>query len=116
MDDKKRVKMRGKPVGIQFETVLERLPDGTYVGRCPQLPGCVARGKTQKETLKNIEEVIAHFLNTSPGSPLDVVYENVTQPCVHALASFGGQLFASTSRDTVHFSPDGTFGSFITCR
>src|SRR6185503_4702418 len=58
--------------------------------------------------------VIAHFLNASSNSPLELVYENVTQPCVHALASFGGSLFASTSRDAIHFSPDGTFGSFMT--
>ncbi len=41
-----------------FDVVLERGEDGWYVADVPALTGCHTQGKTKKEAMKNIKEVI----------------------------------------------------------
>ncbi len=41
----------------RFLVVIEKV-NGNYSAYCPDLPGCVATGKTREETEKNIHEAI----------------------------------------------------------
>jgi predicted RNase H-like HicB family nuclease len=41
----------------RFLVVIEKA-NGNYSAYCPDLPGCVATGKTREETEKNIHEAI----------------------------------------------------------
>lgn len=46
----------------RFDVVIEKDEDGLYVGRVPELPGCVSQGKTVEELLEHIKEAIALYL------------------------------------------------------
>ena len=39
--------------------------DNCYIASVPELPGCMADGKTQEETLKNIQEIIEEWIETA---------------------------------------------------
>lgn len=43
---------------MQFTVYIEQDEDGIYIGSVPSIPACHAQGKTQKEMLKNLSEVI----------------------------------------------------------
>jgi len=45
-------------VSNQFQLVIERDDDGSYVVRCPALRGCNSCGSTLEEALANIREAI----------------------------------------------------------
>src|SRR5271165_729909 len=55
---KKRDYYRTLPYGI----VLRRDEQGDWVARVSELPGCTAHGSTQAEALKNVEEVMAAWI------------------------------------------------------
>lgn len=54
-----------KPIYIAY---IEQDEDGMYVGSVPNVSGCHAEGKTQKEMLKNLQEVLALCLRNSKKS------------------------------------------------
>lgn len=39
--------------------------DGAFVAEVPELPGCMADGKTYTEALQNVEVVIAEWIETA---------------------------------------------------
>ncbi len=41
----------------RFLIVIEKA-NGNYSGHCPDLPGCVATGKTREETERNMHEAV----------------------------------------------------------
>ncbi|MBU0646930.1 MAG: type II toxin-antitoxin system HicB family antitoxin [Patescibacteria group bacterium] len=41
-----------------FTVYIERDEDGIFIGSIPTVPSCYAEGKTQKEMLKNLQEVL----------------------------------------------------------
>ena len=43
---------------MKFANTVERDEDGMWVVECPSIPGCVSRGKTKQQALKNITEAI----------------------------------------------------------
>lgn len=41
-----------------FTIYIEQDEDGMFIGTIPSVPSCYADGKTQKEMLKNLEQVL----------------------------------------------------------
>ncbi len=39
--------------------------DNAFIGDVPELPGCMAHGSTQEETLKNTQEAIQLWIDTA---------------------------------------------------
>ncbi len=39
--------------------------DGVYVAEIPELPGCMAHGKTQREALTNVRQAVALWIKTA---------------------------------------------------
>ncbi|ROL61586.1 type II toxin-antitoxin system HicB family antitoxin [Bacteroidetes/Chlorobi group bacterium ChocPot_Mid] len=39
--------------------------DNSFIAEVPELPGCMADGKTYSETLKNAEKIIHEWLETA---------------------------------------------------
>lgn len=39
--------------------------DGAYIAEVPELPGCMADGKTYDEVLENVTQVIKEWLETA---------------------------------------------------
>jgi len=46
----------------QFIAVFEKNEDGGYTVTVPSLPGCISKGDTFDEALKNIKEAITLYL------------------------------------------------------
>ncbi|HLD72969.1 MAG TPA: type II toxin-antitoxin system HicB family antitoxin [Candidatus Nanoarchaeia archaeon] len=46
----------------KFTVLIEQDEDGVYVGKVPELPGCLSQGDTLDELLKNIKEAIELYL------------------------------------------------------
>jgi len=45
-----------------LHVTFEKAEDGWVVAECPALPGCVSRGRDQKEALENIKEAVTAWL------------------------------------------------------
>jgi predicted RNase H-like HicB family nuclease len=39
--------------------------DNSYIAEVPELPGCMADGKTYQQALKNVKTVIAEWIETA---------------------------------------------------
>lgn len=39
--------------------------DKAFIAEVPELPGCMADGKTYQESLKNVEEIISEWIETA---------------------------------------------------
>jgi predicted RNase H-like HicB family nuclease len=71
--------MRGQPLNIvgttpkhmakTFQVIIEQDEDGMYVGRVPQLRGCLTQGATLDELMKNIREAILLCLEDEEEPP-----------------------------------------------
>ena len=46
---------------VKYTIIVEKA-EGNYSAHCPDLPGCVATGKTVDETIKNMHEAIRFHL------------------------------------------------------
>ena len=57
-----RMVMTVKIPELKFQIRLNRDEDGYWVVECPNLPGCISQGKTQREALGNIREAIRAWL------------------------------------------------------
>ena len=47
---------------MKFRVVLEPSEDGGFTAVVPVLPGCITEGHTREETLANVREAIALYL------------------------------------------------------
>jgi antitoxin HicB len=45
-----------------YRVKIEQDEDGVFIATVPQLPGCVADGRTRKEAIRNIKDAIAGYL------------------------------------------------------
>jgi predicted RNase H-like HicB family nuclease len=52
----------------RFSVIIEQDQDGMYVGRVPDLKGCLSQGKTLDELMENIKEAVELYLETQ-GEP-----------------------------------------------
>jgi predicted RNase H-like HicB family nuclease len=52
----------------RFSVIIEQDQDGIYVGRVPDLKGCLSQGKTLDELMENIKEAVELYLETQ-GEP-----------------------------------------------
>ncbi|MFY9343110.1 MAG: type II toxin-antitoxin system HicB family antitoxin [Planctomycetota bacterium] len=57
---------------MKFRVLIEQDEDGAFVASVPTLPGCISQGATRKESLQNIREAIAGYLEslTAHGDPI----------------------------------------------
>jgi len=49
---------------MKYRILIKQDEDGIFVVECPSLPGCISQGKTQKETIKNMQEAIKGYLES----------------------------------------------------
>ncbi len=49
---------------MRVRILIEQDEDGMWVSECPSLPGCIAQGKTRKETLENIKDAIRGYIES----------------------------------------------------
>ncbi|MCP4397711.1 MAG: type II toxin-antitoxin system HicB family antitoxin [bacterium] len=55
---------------MKLKVIIERGEDGYFVAHCPTLKSCWSQGKTKKETIENIREAIALYLEPEPAELL----------------------------------------------
>jgi predicted RNase H-like HicB family nuclease len=49
---------------MRYRVLIEQDEDGFFVAEVPALPGCISQGKTRDETIANIREAIAGYLES----------------------------------------------------
>jgi predicted RNase H-like HicB family nuclease len=49
---------------MQYTAIFEAQPDGGYHAFCPALPGCHSEGDTLDESIANLREAIAVYLES----------------------------------------------------
>lgn len=54
-------------MGRVFHVIVEQDQDGMYIGRVPELRGCLSQGETLDELMKNIKEAIELCLEVKTG-------------------------------------------------
>jgi predicted RNase H-like HicB family nuclease len=51
---------------IRYEVIIYwSKEDGAFVAEVPELPGCMADGKTYREAVGNVEDVIQEWIETA---------------------------------------------------
>ena len=60
-----------------FHVLIERDEDGMYVGKVPELQGCLSQGDSLDDLMKNIREAIELCLEVRSGDKEDVKEEQV---------------------------------------
>lgn len=51
---------------LKYEIIIYwSAEDQAYVAEAPELPGCAADGKTYKQALANVEEIIQEWIETA---------------------------------------------------
>ena len=57
---------------MKFRVLIHQDEDGAFVAEVPSLPGCISQGSTRNETLHNIQEAIAGYLDSlrAHGDPI----------------------------------------------
>lgn len=59
-----------------YKVIFEPQEEGGYTATVPALPGCVSEGDTYDETLINVKEAIALYLESLQADNLPVPEEN----------------------------------------
>jgi len=54
-----------------FHVLIEQDEDGVYVGRVPEIRGCLSQGATMDELMVNMREAIALCLEVQAEKPVD---------------------------------------------
>ncbi len=64
---------------MKFIVTMYQDEDGIFIVECPSIPGCVSQGKTEQESMKNIQEAIKECLEVraEKGMPLTVATRQV---------------------------------------
>lgn len=60
-----------------FHVLIEQDEDGVYIGKVPELQGCLSQGDTLDELMQNIREAVELCLETRSGGREEVEAEQV---------------------------------------
>ena len=60
-----------------FHVLIEQDEDGGYIGKVPELQGCLSQGDTLDELMKNIKEAIELCLEVQTEAKKDISEEHV---------------------------------------
>lgn len=60
-----------------FHVIIEQDEDGGYVGKVPELKGCLSQGDTLDELMKNIKEAIELCLEVESEKKSSITEENI---------------------------------------
>ena len=60
-----------------YHVLIERDEDGVYVGKVPELQGCLSQGGTLDELMKNIREAIELCLEARSGDSEEIKEDQV---------------------------------------
>ena len=60
-----------------FHVLIEQDEDGVYVGKVPELRGCLSQGDTLDDLMKNIREAIELCLEVRSGDSQEIKEEQV---------------------------------------
>ncbi len=55
-----------------FHVIIEQDEDGVYIGKVPELRGCLSQGDTLNELMENIKEAIELCLEVKSGNGKDI--------------------------------------------
>jgi predicted RNase H-like HicB family nuclease len=69
-----KVMKRQQSKTLSYSVFYEQAPEGGYVAFVPALPGCHTQGETLEETVRNVKEAIAVYLESleAHGDPIPV--------------------------------------------
>ncbi len=56
----------------QFTAIIEQDEDGMYIGRVPQLRGCVTQGETLDELIENLKDAIKLYLEVEGETKFEI--------------------------------------------
>ena len=73
---KKHIGMERK-FHVLFHVLIEQDEDGGYVGKVPELKGCLSQGDTLDELMKNIKEAIELCLEVEAEEKVNVREEQI---------------------------------------
>ncbi len=109
---KKDDKIQKKSFPYDFPVELETRAHGNVVARCPLLPGCQAQGKTAKEALEQLKNVIDLYFTSATPAFFESLEEFTGISTLYDLAEFRGYLYAATGQDLILRSSSGAPGSW----
>ena len=69
-----------------YTVIIEREEDGSYHAFCPALRGCHSQGDTYEETIQNIQEAIALYIESLKAHSEPIPLEDVIIKPVHVAA------------------------------
>ncbi len=49
---------------LRFRVLIEQDEDGMFFVECPNLPGCISKGKSRQEARENIRDAIEDYLSS----------------------------------------------------
>ncbi len=55
---------------MRFGVIIERDPDGLYVGSVPDLPGCHTQARTLDELMQRMKEAVELYLEVAPDNEM----------------------------------------------
>lgn len=61
----------------RFHVIIEQDEDGGYIGKVPELQGCLSQGDTLDELMENIKEAIELCLEVQSKENLSINEENI---------------------------------------
>ena len=47
---------------MTYQVTLQQSSDGNLIAACPELPGCIAKGRTEQEALHRIKDAITAWM------------------------------------------------------
>lgn len=64
----------GYNIAMRYTAIFEAQPDGGYHAFCPSLPGCHSEGDTLDESIANLKEAVAVYLESlqAHGEPVPI--------------------------------------------